>query len=165
MGNGKTVQLEVRLREATAQDRSRLVALINAAYSIEDFMEGTRIDERGLAATMAKGEILMAEDAEGRLLGSVYVDLRGRRGYLGLLAVDPAAQGRGLGRMLTEAAEERMRAAGCEAADIVVLSPRTELPPMYRRFGYEVTGIEEFKPVRKVKEGVEVRGVMMSKRL
>jgi len=156
---------QIHFREATAADRPRLVALINAAFSIETFLEGTRTDEERLTAMMAKGAILVAEESDGRLLGSVYTERRGARGYMGQLAVDPARQCEGLGRKLMKAAEDRFREQGCEAIDITVLSLRPELPPIYRRFGFVETGTEEFKPTRPLRPGVECHCIVMSKRL
>lgn len=161
---------ELYFREATAADRSRLISLVNAAYSIETFLEGTRTDDERITAMMEKGTILIAEEAckDGRpeVVGCVYIEFRGNRGYLGQLAVDPAHQGRGLARVLVNAAEERFRRAGCEAVDITVLNLRPELPPIYRRFGYIESGVvEEFRPTRKLAPGVEIHGIRMSKRL
>ena len=155
----------IGFRLATAQDAPRLIATINAAFSIEEFLEGTRTDEARLAATMEKGSILMAEDAAGNLLGSVYFELREIRGYVGMLAVDPAQQGRGLSRKLMESAEERLRAAGCDEVEIVVLNMRPELPPIYRRYGYVETGTTDFTPSRQLKPGVQVHGIIMVKKL
>jgi ribosomal protein S18 acetylase RimI-like enzyme len=160
-----TSEDKIRYREAVAGDRPRLIPLINAAFSVERFLEGTRTDEERLAAMMAKGSILVAEDSAGCLLASVYTELRGKRGYMGMLAVDPAQQGRGLGRRTMEAAEELFREQGCEAIDIVVLSLRPELPPIYRRYGYVETGTEEFKTVRPLQPGVECHCITMSKQL
>ena len=156
---------ELRYREAAAGDRPRLIQLINAAFSIETFFDGTRTDEERLAAMMAKGSILMAEDGAGRLLASVYTERRGQRGYLGMLAVDPAQQREGLGRRMMTIVEDRFRAQGCEAVDIVVLSMRPELPPIYQRFGYAITGTEEFKTLRPLRPGVECHCIAMSKPL
>jgi predicted N-acetyltransferase YhbS len=141
----------------------RLVPLINSAFSIETFLEGTRTDEDRLAAMMRKGEILLAEDGSGQLLGCVYTEVRGARGYLGQLAVDPAHQGARLGRLIVQVAEDRLRRRGCEAVDITVLSMRAELLPIYRRFGYVETGTEEFRPSRPLKPGVECHCIVMSK--
>ena len=163
MDDGANTTLTMRL--ATAADRPRLIPLINAAFSIEEFLDGTRTDEERLSEAMEKGEVLMAEDAESRLLGSIYMERRGKLGYLGMLAVDPAMQGRGLGRKLMEAAEEQFRAEGMKAVEIIVLNLRTELPPLYRKFGYEVTGTLDFKPSRPLKPGVECHGVTMKKKL
>jgi ribosomal protein S18 acetylase RimI-like enzyme len=156
---------EFRFRTATAEDRPRLIALINAAFAIETFLESTRTDEARLAALMEKGSLLLAEDADGQVMGSVYTERRGARGYLGMLAVDPAHQGYGLGRRLVEAAEDRFCGMGCEAVDISVLSLRPELPRIYRRFGYEVTGTEEFVPTQPLQEGLACHCIVMSKRL
>lgn len=150
---------------AAEVDRARLIPMINAAFGLEGFLDGTRTDEVRLAALMAKGKVLMAEDAQGRLLGSIYVEQRGSRGYLGMLAVDPAAQRRGLGRVLTEAGENYFRQMGCEAVDITVLSLRPELPPVYRKYGYVETGTEEFRPSVPLKPGLECHCIVMSKKL
>jgi hypothetical protein len=43
---------------------------------------------------------------------------------------------------------------------------RPELLPLYRRFGYVETGIEEeFRPTRALAPGVECHGIKMSKQL
>jgi predicted N-acetyltransferase YhbS len=156
---------DVRFRVATAADRPQLIPLINSAFSIETFLEGTRTDEERLAATMEKGTILVAEDGSGRIVACVYMEFRGSRGYLGMLAVDPVHQGKGLGRIMVEAAEERFRIEGCEAVEIIVLNLRPELPPIYRRFGYVEVGIENFKPSRTLAPGFECHGIVMSKQL
>jgi len=132
---------------------------------IETFLEGTRTDEERLAATMRKGSILLAEDGVGRLLGCVYAEVRGERGYLGQLAVDPAHQGAGLGKLIVEAAEEHLRRQGCAAVDISVLSLRPELVPIYRRYGYVETGTEEFRMSRVLKGEGECHCIAMSKKL
>ncbi len=156
---------EIRLRMAIAADQPRLIELINAAFAVETFIEGTRTDEERLTATMAKGNILLAEDSDGHLLASVYMERRGDRGYLGMLAVNPVRQGEGLGRRLVEAAEDRFREQGCEAVDITVLSQRPELLPLYRRFGYVETGTEEFRSSQPLRPGIECHCIVMSKQL
>lgn len=155
----------LHFRIATAEDRPRLIPLINSAFSIETFIDGTRTDDEHLAATMETGAIMIAENANGRLLGCVCTEVRGTRGYLGMLAVDPAHQGSGLGRLIVEAAEDHLRRLGCEAVDITVLSLRPQLPPIYRRFGYIQTGTEEFHPSRPIKSGTQCHCILMSKPL
>ena len=156
----------LQFRVATDADRPRIIALVNSAYSIETFLEGTRTDDERLSAMMKKGVILLAEDNSGQLLGCVYTEVRGPRGYLGQLAVDPAHQGKGLARIIVQAAEDQLRAAGCDVVDITVLNLRPELPPIYRRFGYIESGIaEEFRPTRQLAPGVEIHGIRMSKQL
>ena len=154
-----------RIRVAAENDAPRMIPLINAAYSVETFIDGTRTDEDRLAAMMNKGTILLAEDRSGQLLGCVYTEVRGTRGYLGQLAVDPARQGEGLGRRMVEAAEEHLRRRGCEVLDITVLSLRPELPRLYRRLGFVETGTEEFVHPIPLKPGFECHCIVMSKKL
>lgn len=155
----------LHFRIAVSKDRSRLVPLINSAFAVETFLESTRTDDARLIAMMEKGRILVAEDETGNILAAVYVELRGERGYLGMLAVDPGHQRSGLGRRLVEAAEDRLRKLGCQAVDITVLSLRPELLPLYERLGYVETGTEEFRPARPFKPGVECHCIVMSKLL
>lgn len=155
----------LNFRIATPADSASIIAIINAAYAIETFLEGDRIDEERLAPMMQKGSILVAENSSGHLLGTVYTELRGPRGYMGMLAVDPAHQGSGLARRLVEAAEDHFRSLGCDAIDIIVLNLRPELPPIYRRFGFVETGTQPFSPTRALKPGFECYGIVMSKPL
>jgi GNAT superfamily N-acetyltransferase len=157
--------LTLRIRHAAKADRPLLIPLINAAFAIETFLEGTRTDDERMAAMMDKGTILAAEDAEGRLLGCVYAEVRGARGYLGQLAVDPAQQRAGLGMRILAAGEEHLRRQGCSAVEITVLSQRPELPPIYRRYGYQEAVTEEFHSTQSLKAGVECHGIVMMKRL
>lgn len=160
-----TSDFPLNIRSATASDRKRLIPLINAAFSVETFLQGPRIDEQRLSAAMEKGTILLAEDNEGRLLASVYTELRGSHGYAGMLAVDPALQRLGLGRRMMEAAEDQFRRQGCEALEITVLSLRHELLPIYSRFGFVETGTEEFVYPHPIKDGMECHCIVMSKPL
>jgi predicted N-acetyltransferase YhbS len=132
------------LREATAPDASAIAALINAAFEVERFfVEGSRTNVNEILEHMRKGRFLVTE-AGGRMTGCVYYESRGERGYFGLLAVHPADKGKGLGRMMVAAVEDELRKAGCQAVDIRVVNLRRELPPFYRRLGYEETGTEPF---------------------
>jgi predicted N-acetyltransferase YhbS len=156
----------LRIRLATAADIPRLVPMINAAFTVETFLEGTRTDIDRLSAYFLKGEVLLAEDDSGQLIGSIYTELRGARGYLGMLAVDPVHQRAGHGRTLMLAGEDYLRGKGCNAVDICVIAWRTELPPIYRRFGYVETAIQDFNPSQRLKPGTPLcQSILMSKPL
>jgi len=135
------------LRVATAADIPAIVRITNAAYAIEKFFVAVdRTDADAVQRLMAKGTFLVVDDAHGEIAGSVYVEVRGARGYFGLLSVDPARQGTGLGRTLVNAAEAHVRAAGAGAMDIRVVNLRAELPPFYRKLGYVEFG-EDHEPI------------------
>jgi len=157
--------LSLHIRPATPADRPRLIPIVNAAYSVEKFLGGTRTDETRLAAMMEKGSILMAEEDSGRAIATIYVELRGNRGYMGLLAVDPERQRLGIGWRMMQEGEAWLRDHGCEAVDIIVLNLRTELFPVYRRFGFVEVRTEPFQPSRPLQPGFECHGIVMSKAL
>ena len=153
------------IRLATSADQPRIIPVVNAAFAIESFIEGPRTDDAQMARHMQTGDFLILEDRAGRVLASIYVELRGERGYFGMLAVDPARQGLGLSRAMVEAAESHCRERGCRHMDIAVLSPRAELVPFYNKLGYVETAREAFAWAHLVKPGVECHSIVMSKAL
>src|SRR5450631_1449318 len=108
----------MEIRRAQPSDAPALVVIVNRAFQVEKFfIEGDRINLDQLQELLRKGEFLIADDA-----GCVYIEPRGNRCYLGLLSVNPHAQGTGLGRSLMKAAEDRARELLCEEMDIRVVN-------------------------------------------
>lgn len=133
----------MELRFADAGDLPAITQLINQAFSVELFFKaGDRITIDEVERYFSKGRFMVLEE-NGEIQGSVYVELRGERGYLGLLSTNPARQRSGIGARLTTAAEEFARESGCRFMDLRVVNLREELPVIYNKFGYEVTGTEE----------------------
>lgn len=134
----------VTLRPARPDELQAVTALINAAFAVEHFFKpGDRTSAEAVRQLFEKGAMLIAE-AEAALVGSVYVEVRGERAYIGMLAVAPNHQGHGIARALMTAAEDLGRSRGCVVIDVTVVNLRTELPPLYRKFGYVESGTEPF---------------------
>lgn len=134
----------ITTRFATDRDVEATAALINSAFKVERFfIDGDRIDPATVREMLRTGKYLLAEDG-GAPVACVYVEIRGQRAYFGLLAVDPSRQGQGLGRKMISEAEAYARAAGCSFMDLRIVNLRTELPPFYRRLGYDETGTAPF---------------------
>lgn len=154
-------------REATVADVPEVVRVVNLAYRVEDFfIDGDRTDAADVGARIARsdaGFLVLDGDRPGELVAAVYVELRGERGYFGLLSVDPAAQGRGHARRLIAGVEAHCRARGCTTLDLDVVDLRTELPPFYLRFGFTRIGTAPFKDLHKLKRPASM--VLMSKPL
>lgn len=154
----------VRLRVATSEDAEALTRVINAAFrNAEAFLlDRDRVDGETVRSFLKQGEFLLAEDA-GELVGCVYVERRGERAYLGLLAVDPQRQKAGVGSMLMDGAEKHCTKAGCRVMDIRIVSVRRELPVFYQRRGYVETGTEPFPA--EISTKIPCHFVKMSKAL
>jgi GNAT superfamily N-acetyltransferase len=135
-----------RDRFGEPEDTDALVLLINIAFRPEQIaIEGDRINAEKLQPFFTNGKFLVLEDGQG-LAGCVYAEVRGSRGYIGLLALRPTLQGRGLGKHLMALAEEYLASAGCGAADLRTISARSDLVPIYKHLGYKETGTTPMPP-------------------
>jgi GNAT superfamily N-acetyltransferase len=155
------------LRTARPDDVAAIVDVTNRAYLVEQFfITGTRTTAGEVSALMSQpgSRFLVVEAVEPACLdGSVYMELRGERGYFAMFAVDPARQGSGLARRLIEAVEAECRAAGCRWLDIEVVDLRTELPPFYAKFGFRAFATAPFKDRHKLRR--EAHTILMTKPL
>jgi N-acetylglutamate synthase-like GNAT family acetyltransferase len=161
----QSLPVSYSIRIASIADIRAIVALVNTAFNVEIFLEGIRTDENNVKELMQKGQFFLLEGNTSAIVASIYTELRGERGYFGMLAVDPSLQGKGLGRTMVEFAENYCREYGCTIMDLKVLSPRKELPVYYEKLGYANMGTDEFRPSRPIKPGIECHLILMSKPL
>ena len=150
-------RVDVRLLDDDRLDQpllSRLAAVVNAAYAIGEhglWHPGTsRTNREELSVIAARGELAAATSA-GVAVGCVRVhdltDDAAHAAEIGMLAVDPAHQGNGLGSVLMDFAEHRARSAGRTSAQLDLLVPvagnhpaKEHLADWYARRGYAVVG-------------------------
>ena len=138
--------------------------LVNLAFLAErPFIEGERINADGVRELLAKGTFLLAEQ-NGVLVACVFVNPQGECAHLGLVSVDPAMQGKGLGSQLMTAVEVYCQAAGYREMELRFINHRAELARFYRRMGYAETGVTELLPDHK-RIKVPFHFVQMCKRL
>ena len=134
----------MQIRTASPKDAQPITDLINLAFEVErPFMQGDRIAIEDVQRRIDIGKFFLAEDDAG-IAGCVYIELQNDRSYLGLLSIDPARQGTGLGKKLMSIAEQYARDHGSRAMDLLILNLRTELPPFYLRLGYAEDGTAPF---------------------
>src|SRR5262249_11696630 len=139
------------IHQASIDDVSRIVKLINAAFRIEAFfVDGDRIDAEKVRSLFNSGKFLLAYE-DGNLVGCIYVEPRGESGYLGLLSVEPLSQRSGIGRRLVDAGEQYFRESGCREAELQTVNVREELGPYYRKLGYIESGTAPFPAEVKTK--------------
>lgn len=154
----------MELRLAESADAEAITTVINAAFrKAESFLiDRDRIDVESVRQLLQKGNFLVAAE-DGVVAGSVYVELRDDRAYLGLLSVDPDRQKAGLGSRLMNAAEEYCASIGCRFMDLRIVNVRKELPAFYHSRGYVKTGTEPF--TSGLKPTVPCHFIKMSKPL
>jgi N-acetylglutamate synthase-like GNAT family acetyltransferase len=135
----------VQIRIAGTGDADAITNVINVAFRRAEnfFIERNRIEPDKVREFLGTGEFLLANDDDS-VVGCVYIEPRGDRAYLGLLAVDPSRQASGLGSRLMTAAEDRCRELGCKFVDLQIVNLRRELPEFYHRRGYAETGTAPF---------------------
>src|SRR5579864_2090949 len=153
----------ISIRTATEDDAGAIARLVNAAFLVEQFfIERDRTDPATVRGLMEKGKFLLAEDAPS-LVGCVYMELRGERGYFGMLSIDPHRQRMGIGRQIIDFVEKTFREANCRFCDLKIVDVRTELHTLYHRLGYVDTGTAVYDDPTPTK--IPVHFITMSKPL
>lgn len=153
----------ISIRIANDRDAEPVACLVNKAFLVEQFfIERDRTNPETVRSLMKKGQFLVAED-DSKLVGSIYMELRGERGYFGMLSIEPARQGTGIGRRLVNEVEKLFRDAGCKMSDLKIVNVRTELHVIYRRWGYVDTGTAVYDDPTPTK--IPVHFITMSKPL
>lgn len=142
------------LRPARDGDIPQIVDLVQRAYRGEGgwttdahLVDGARAEAAEVRDMLASPAVhLLVAEADGMLQGCAYTRINPAdatgvvRAELGLFAVDPALQGRGLGSRLLEAQVEQLRGRGVDVLMIQVLQSRPELQAWYTRHGFVSTG-------------------------
>jgi ribosomal protein S18 acetylase RimI-like enzyme len=161
-----TTNLAISVRRARPDDAPALAQLVNRAYEVEGFfVEGNRTTPGEIALLVAKGTFLVLErsveteddDADPVLAAAVYVDHGPDGGYIGMLSVDPALQGQGLGTRLVRIAEAMCEAMEATSVRLRIVNLREELARWYRSLGYEEVGTFPYdRPVKQPCHFVEM---------
>ena len=153
----------ISARIATQSDADAIARLINMAFLVEQFfIERDRTNPAAVRSLMEKGKFLLTEDAPN-LTGCVYMEMRGERGYFGMLSVEPSRQRTGVGRQLVDTLEKYFREAGCKFSDMKIVNVRTDLHTLYHRWGYVDTGTARYDDPTPTK--IPVHFITMSKPL
>lgn len=149
----------IKISKASLSDVSQICALVNGAYRGEtsrkgwtteaDLLGGIRVDEATLLQYFQEHEstILKCTDAEQQIIGCVYLKKEQEHLYLGMLTVSPELQGKGVGKMLLLASEEKAKELDCKSVVMTVITRRHELIDWYKRHGYYETGQKQPFPV------------------
>lgn len=140
--------MTIEIREVRPEEWAVLGDLTVEAYVAvgevghPDYLEHVR----DVASRAAVCPVLVAVDPAGRILGGVTyvpgpgtpyseIETEGEAGFR-MLAVDPAAQGRGIGRLLVEACLERARSEGRRGIVLMTRPFMTAAHRLYAGLGF-----------------------------
>lgn len=133
----------VALRKAALEDSAQMAALVTelgyktSAEQMQRRLESILQDDHynTLVAPIADG----IAGFVGTRIGPLYED-DGRYGQIMALAVTPAQQSRGIGRMLLEAAESNLVKRGARVLVVTSGNHRGDAHAFYEKCGYSFTG-------------------------
>ena len=141
--------IAISVRRATESDAPVLAALVNRAYEVERFfVEGPRTSPDEIVQMMESGSFLVLEYEHG-LAASVFMKREAGHVYLGMLSVDPALQGAGLGKRLVRIVEALGEALGDGSVGLRVVHLREELLRWYKNLGFVEVGTSPYDHASK----------------
>ncbi|WP_158800123.1 GNAT family N-acetyltransferase [Pedobacter sp. L105] len=138
--------------KAIPSDVTEITNLVNSAYrgetsrlgwtSEDELLDGPRIDEQTIKSFFDNEEVTILKqlDDTGKIVGTVYLEIKGSKLYLGMLCVSPELQNNRTGRAILEEAEKYAKQHQCSVIMITVLSARIELVNWYERRGFVKSG-------------------------
>ncbi len=128
------------------------MALVESAYRGEhsrrgwtteaDLLDGQRTDEETVSALIGQpGSRVVLAERDGALLACAHLQPASGQAYFGMFAVQPEAQGTGIGSALLGECE-RIAAEEwhCQGLYMTVIRQRRDLLDWYQRRGYRFTG-------------------------
>ena len=127
----------IRVRRVRKEDLSGMVELENRSFKFDLF---TRKQYRYLIAKANSTAFVLTV---GKVIsGSAIVLWRknSTKAHLYTIAVDPALQGRGLGKRLLEVCLKEARRRGCDRFSLEVRADNKRAIALYKMAGYEITG-------------------------
>ena len=127
--------MEIQTREFLINDYEAAVELWKRVEGL-DIAEGD--DRESVRRFLGQNRGLSRVATDGStIVGAALCGHDGRRGYIYHLAVDPAYQGRQLGKRLVEECLAGLRHAGLERANILVAKDNPRGRDFWRRTGWE----------------------------
>jgi GNAT superfamily N-acetyltransferase len=122
--------------------RSAMEVVAGEVRCLDDFFDGRLAGRTLLVAELdaAPGGFALLEPAVDYFTGEPH-------GHLGIVAVTAAAEGRGVGAALLQAAEEWARTRGYRMLTLNVFEGNRHARQVYERFGYAVETVRYVKAV------------------
>jgi ribosomal protein S18 acetylase RimI-like enzyme len=126
------------IRPYEDSDRDAVIELWHACDLVVPWNDPARDIERKLKV---RPDLFLVGEIEGRVAATCMAGYEGHRGWVNYLAVSPAYRRTGFGRLMMEAAEARLAAAGCPKLNVQIRTTNREVVEFYRSIGYKTDDV------------------------
>jgi ribosomal protein S18 acetylase RimI-like enzyme len=152
---------------ASDNQAEEIAALVNSAYRGDEAKLGWTTETELLGGQRTEAKLVLElihppesqiltlySESEKQIVACAHLEIQGPVLLLGMLAIRPRLQGRGLGRQLIGQAEVYARRWGCRTIEMSVISIRHELIAWYQRLGFTITERREPFPMQDPRFGI-----------
>lgn len=123
----------VEIREYIELDEQQVIHLWMQCHLVVSSNNPKRDIQRKLKVDR---DLFLVGILDNKIIATVMGGYEGHRGWINYLAVDPAYQRSGYGRLIMEAVEQRIRSKGCPKINLQVRARNKAVIQFYRSLGY-----------------------------
>ena len=123
----------MEIRPYRESDQDAVVALWNECGLVRPWNDPVKDIRRKLRV---QRDLFLVGSMDGRLVATMMVGYEGHRGWVNFLAVATDCRKQGLGRLLMDEAEARLREMGCPKVSLQIRRSNANVVAFYRSIGY-----------------------------
>ena len=123
----------MEIRPYQESDQDAVVALWQQCELVKPWNDPVKDIHRKLCI---QRDLFLVGSTDGRLVATVMVGFEGHRGWVNYLAVSADCRQQGLGRLLMDEAEARLREIGCPKINLQIRRSNADVVAFYRSIGY-----------------------------
>ena len=128
----------MEIRPYRESDQDAVVALWGKCGLVRPWNDPVKDIRRKLRV---QRDLFLVGSIEGRLVATVMVGFEGHRGWVNYLAVAKDCRKQGLGRLLMDQSEARLREMGCPKINLQIRRSNADAVAFYRSIGYAVDDV------------------------
>lgn len=126
------------IREFRESDRASVIDLWRACALLRTWNDPSLDIDRKL---FVDDSMFLIAELNTTVVGTVMAGYDGHRGWINYLAVDPRQQGKSVGRLLMDQAEQHLRERGCPKINLQIRSDNRSAADFYERLGYSTDDV------------------------
>jgi ribosomal protein S18 acetylase RimI-like enzyme len=88
-------------------------------------------------------------DEDGNKIGVLWVQVKDRKGFIFNFVIDEEFRGKGFGKQALSALDEKLKSMEVESVALHVFGDNVSAQELYKRMGYQITGIHMKKTLKQ----------------